>query len=67
MSIRHNDELCALTDSLPGTVRWRLKDYEEILKAELTLLVAMEERARRPHGRRPLRPVLIRRQPVPHI
>ena len=55
--LRHNDELCALTDSLPGTIRWRLRDYEEILKAELALLVAMEtRRQRRPHtdnGRSP--------------
>ena len=48
--LRQNDELCALTDSLSGTIRWRLRDYEEILKAELALLVAMEtRRARRPH------------------
>lgn len=45
--LRHNDELCALTDSLSGTIRWRLRDYEEILKAELALLVAMETRRER--------------------
>lgn len=47
--LRRNDDLCALTDSLPGTIRWRLRDYEEILKAELALLVAMET-SRRPRG-----------------
>jgi hypothetical protein len=50
--LRHNDELCALTDSLPGTVRWRLRDYEEILKAELALLVAMETNRRPRRGSR---------------
>jgi hypothetical protein len=54
--LRHNDDLCALTDSLSGTIRWRLRDYEDILKAELALLVAMETSRRPPlnRGRRPL-------------
>lgn len=48
--LRQNDELCALTDSLSGTIRWRLRDYEEMLKAELAMLVAMETRRERLPG-----------------
>ncbi len=31
-------ELCALTDSLTSSIRWRMRDYEAILKAELEIL-----------------------------
>jgi hypothetical protein len=38
--LRARDELCFLTDSLPSAIRWRLKDYEAMLKAELRILSA---------------------------
>jgi hypothetical protein len=31
-------ELCALTDSLTSSIRWRMRDYEAILRAELAIL-----------------------------
>jgi hypothetical protein len=31
-------ELCALTDSLTSSIRWRMRDYEAILRAELEIL-----------------------------
>jgi hypothetical protein len=31
-------ELCALTDSLASSIRWRMRDYEAILRAELEIL-----------------------------
>lgn len=40
-------ELCALTDSLTSTIRWRMRDYEAILRAELEIL-AEPDGANRP-------------------
>ncbi len=37
MHARH-DRLCALADSLPGAIRWRFCDYEQLLRKELQLL-----------------------------
>jgi hypothetical protein len=31
-------ELCSLTDSLSSSIRWRMRDYEAILRAELEIL-----------------------------
>jgi hypothetical protein len=31
-------ELCALTDSLASSIRWRMRDYEAILRAQLEIL-----------------------------
>ena len=42
-------ELCFLTDSLPSAIRWRLEDYEAMLKAELRMLSA--EPAWRPRAK----------------
>jgi hypothetical protein len=39
-------ELCALTDSLTSSIRWRMRDYEQILRAELALLAAESRAAR---------------------
>jgi len=36
---RHaSTDLCALTDSLVSSIRWRMRDYEAILRAELEIL-----------------------------
>jgi hypothetical protein len=40
-------ELCALTDSLASSIRWRMRDYEAILRAELAIL-AEPDGANRP-------------------
>jgi hypothetical protein len=32
--------MCALSNSLPGAIRWRFCDYEQFLKKELQLLAA---------------------------
>jgi hypothetical protein len=37
---RELDEICALTDSPPSAIHWRLKDYAAILRAELAILAA---------------------------
>ena len=37
-----SSELCALTDSLASSIRWRMRDYEAILRAELALLAEPE-------------------------
>jgi hypothetical protein len=37
---RELDEICALTDSPPSAIHWRLKDYAAILRAELVILAA---------------------------
>ncbi len=31
-------ELCTLTDSLSSGIRWRMRDYEAMLRAELVML-----------------------------
>jgi hypothetical protein len=31
-------ELCALTDSLTSRIRWRMRDYQSILRAQLEIL-----------------------------
>jgi hypothetical protein len=31
-------EFCALTDSLASRIRWRMRDYEAFLKAQLEIL-----------------------------
>lgn len=53
--MRPNDRLCALADSLPGVIRWRFCDYEELLKKELAMLAALPARSapRRVDGARP--------------
>ena len=33
-----HDRLCALTDSLPGAIRWRFSDYAQLLKKQLQIL-----------------------------
>lgn len=33
-----HDRLCVLADSLPGVIRWRFCDYEQLLKKQLQLL-----------------------------
>jgi hypothetical protein len=39
-------ELCALTDSLTSSIRWRMRDYEAILRAELEILAESRVAAR---------------------
>ena len=34
------DRLCVLADSLPGAIRWRFSDYEQLLAKQLKLLAA---------------------------
>ena len=48
-----DERLCLLTDSPRSAIRWRLKDYEQILRAEINLMIASEgPRLRRlDHGR----------------
>lgn len=47
-------ELCALTDSLASSIRWRMRDYEAILRIELEILAepdgATSPARRRDHG-----------------
>lgn len=33
-----NDRLCVLADSLPGAIRWRFADYEQLLRKQLQIL-----------------------------
>jgi hypothetical protein len=33
-----HDRLCVLADSLPGVIRWRFCDYEQLLMKQLRLL-----------------------------
>jgi hypothetical protein len=33
-----HDRLCVLTNSLPGAIRWRFRDYEQMLRKQLQLL-----------------------------
>jgi len=35
-----HDRLCVLADSLPGAIRWRFCDYEQLLKKQLQLLAS---------------------------
>lgn len=35
-----HQRMCALSNSLPGAIRWRFCDYEQFLKKELQLLAA---------------------------
>lgn len=48
-------EFCALTDSLTSRIRWRMRDYQAILRAELEILaepdVTTGPRLSRPAGR----------------
>lgn len=37
------DRLCVLADSLPGAIRWRFADYEQLLTKQLKLLAASPE------------------------
>ena len=32
------DHLCPLADSLPGAIRWRFRDYEQLLAKQLRIL-----------------------------
>jgi hypothetical protein len=52
--LRPDDRLCLLTDSLPSAIRWRLCDYEAMLKEELRILAAQESRLLRAHPPRHL-------------
>jgi hypothetical protein len=36
---KRTTRLCMLVDSLPGAIRWRFCDYEQLLTKELKLLV----------------------------
>jgi hypothetical protein len=54
LSTQSPAELCALTDSLASSIRWRMRDYEAILRAELEIL-AESDAARRRRVLRPLR------------
>jgi hypothetical protein len=38
LSAHAHTELCSLTDSLSSSIRWRMRDYEAILRAELEIL-----------------------------
>jgi hypothetical protein len=44
-STQSRAELCALTDSLTSSIRWRLRDYQAILKAELEILAGPDAEA----------------------
>jgi hypothetical protein len=44
------DRLCTLADSLPGLIRWRFSDYEQILKKQLKLLASPVELAWSPRN-----------------
>jgi hypothetical protein len=35
-----HDRLCVLADSLPGAIRWRFCDYEDLLKKQLQILAS---------------------------
>ena len=35
-----HDRLCVLANSLPGAIRWRFCDYEQLLKKQLQILAA---------------------------
>ena len=50
-----HDRLCVLTDSLPGAIRWRFCDYEQLLKKQLQLLASpsLVVRPVRAHDRGP--------------
>jgi hypothetical protein len=36
--IQPHDRLCVLADSLPGAIRWRYSDYEQLLRKQLQIL-----------------------------
>ena len=38
-------ELCALTDSMASSIRWRMRDYQAILQAELEILAEPDAEA----------------------
>jgi hypothetical protein len=48
--IHPNDRLCVLADSLPGAIRWRFCDYEQLLKKQLEILLAPPLRVIRSAG-----------------
>ena len=48
--MQRHDRLCALADSLPGTIRWRYGDYEQLLKKQLQILLAAPTRLVGPAG-----------------
>lgn len=39
-----NDRLCALTNSLPGAIRWRYCDYEQLLRKQLEIMLGPDAR-----------------------
>jgi hypothetical protein len=45
-----HDRLCVLADSLPGVIRWRFCDYEQLLKKQLRLLTPPLRLVWPPHG-----------------
>ena len=47
-------ELCALTDSLTSSIRWRMRDYEAILKAELEILAKSDSAELQRFAARPI-------------
>lgn len=42
---RHSQELSPLTDSLASCIRWRLSDYEAVLRGEMDILLDTETTA----------------------
>jgi hypothetical protein len=51
---RTDDRMCVLTDSSQSAIRWRLCDYEAMLRTELQILAAQEHaewRSPRRNGR----------------
>lgn len=44
------DRLCVLADSLPGAIRWRFCDYEQLLKKQLQILLAPPVRLVQPEA-----------------
>jgi hypothetical protein len=53
---RGRDELCALTNSMPSAIRWRLEDYKAMLRTELAMLAAAEATSRNDAQRDAKRP-----------
>jgi hypothetical protein len=48
--IQPHDRLCVLADSLPGAIRWRFCDYEQLLKKQLQILLTPRLRVVHPPG-----------------
>ena len=50
MANHRPDRLCTLADSLPGAIRWRFSDYEQLLTKQLKLLASPVELAWSPRS-----------------